>query len=249
MEKINILIIEDEMILAYDLQLTLEAEGYDIVGIAPNYDEAIRLYTHNHVDLILCDISLRDSLNGIETAKKLQSIKPAPLIYLTALADKITQYQAFETFPSAYITKPYDIVSLRIAIELALRNFAKPIHIEESEATKEKINLKRDTILLLGEAIFIKNNYAFIKIPIKEIVYLEADSTYCHLYTTSQKITMRLSLSSFLEQVKSQNLIRVHKTYAVNINWIYSFNEKEMNVKGIEIPIGKNFKEAFKNIF
>ena len=123
-ERIHILIVEDENILAMELSDCLENEGYYVVGIANNGRKALDQFCHQRVDLLLCDIVIRGDWDGIETADRLTAEHPVPIIYLTALSDTQTLERAKRTHPAAFLTKPYQVVSLRTAIELAISNFS-----------------------------------------------------------------------------------------------------------------------------
>lgn len=126
MNKKKVLIIEDEMLIAKDLSFMLEDMGYECVGIANSYERAMYFYNSNSVDLLLCDINIEGKKDGIDTAKELVAIKPAPIIYLSAHSDDSYVKRALETVPAAYLIKPYNERSLQIAITMALQKFEKP---------------------------------------------------------------------------------------------------------------------------
>src|SRR5262245_46163540 len=83
-EPIQVMIVEDESIVAMDLAAGLEHDGYNVVGIADSYDEAVKLFSDNVVDILLMDIHIHGRKDGVETATELMKIKQVPLIYLTA---------------------------------------------------------------------------------------------------------------------------------------------------------------------
>ena len=123
--EINILLVEDEPILAMDLADRLEEEGYRVVGIANNGRKALKLYQTNTVDLVLCDIVIKGDWDGIETVHQLLAKRSVPIIYLTAMTDRETLERAKHTYPAAYLNKPFQLASLRNAIELAIHNAAE----------------------------------------------------------------------------------------------------------------------------
>jgi len=116
----KIFIVEDQMILANDLQLQLENLGYIVVGIAGNGKKAIKKIGEIKPDLILMDIVIRGDMDGIETAQKIRDLYNIPFIYLTAYFDDGILERASLTQPYGYITKPYNDISLNTAIKLAL---------------------------------------------------------------------------------------------------------------------------------
>src|SRR5580700_8966631 len=123
-EKINILIVEDESIVALDLATALHQDGYEVIGIADHAEEAVRLFTVHAVDIVLMDIHLAGPKDGIDTVADLMKIRQTPVIYLTAFTDHATVERVKPTYPSAFLAKPYQISNVRIAIELALNSFA-----------------------------------------------------------------------------------------------------------------------------
>ncbi|MFN4151858.1 MAG: response regulator [Candidatus Sericytochromatia bacterium] len=108
MNNKKILIVEDERIVAIDIKSTLEAEGFEIVDIVISGEAAIEKAIELKPDLILMDIFLRGSLNGIEASKKIKENMDIPIIYLTAYEDKATIDKAKETNPVEYLVKPFE---------------------------------------------------------------------------------------------------------------------------------------------
>lgn len=246
----KIMLIEDEFILASELAETLESEGYDIVLAADNGQEALDFFKENEVDLVLCDIHIKGDWDGIETVKRLIAIKQIPVIYLTAFTDKETLERAKQTFPSAYIPKPYHITNLRMAIELAINNFAVKIQPTIKVLKDEKPeNQSKEMFLQVNDDIFIKQNYQFVKFSLNEILYLEADNIYTNIITSQKKYVIRQSIGNVLERLLIKNLIRVHRSFVVNINKIDSFNEYEVIVQGHPIPISRTYKDEFMKHF
>ena len=245
----KILIIEDEFILASELAETLESEGYDVVLTVDNGQEALDFYQENEVDLVLCDINIKGDWDGIETVKRLISIKQVPIIYLTAFTDKDTLERAKQTFPAAYIPKPYHITNLRMAIELAINNFAVKIQPLKILRDEKPENVQKEMFLQVNDDIFIKQNYQFVKFSLNEILYLEADNIYTNINTSQKKYVIRQSIGNIHERLPMKSLIRVHRSFVVNINKIDSFNEYEVIIQGHVIPISRTYKEEFMKHF
>ena len=246
----KILLIEDEFILASELAETLELEGYDVVFTADNGQEALDFYQENEVDLILCDININGDWDGIETVTRLIAVKQVPIIYLTAFTDKDTLERAKQTFPAAYIPKPYHITNLRMAIELAINNFAVKVQ-NNIKILKDLTieNHSKEMFLQINDDIFIKQNYQFVKFSLKEILYLEADNIYTNIITIHKKYVIRQSIGNVHERLPIKNLLRVHRSFVVNINKLDSFNEYEVVVQGHVIPISRTYKDEFMKYF
>ncbi len=250
--KVHILIVEDEGILALGLEDTLLQDGYFVSGIADNGPEAIALLKGNPVDLVLLDIHIKGDWDGIETARHIRAIKDIPLIYLTAFADEATVNRAKDTFPAAYLTKPYQPANLRIAIEMALHQFAFRKATTEAKviplnkpAEKDKNVPSAETILAINDAIFVKQNYRFLKIVLTDILLLEADSNFTYIYTRENKFILRCALQHVLEKINLPQLIRVHRSFAVNLQHLETFNDSFIVIGKHEVPLGRNYKEEF----
>lgn len=125
MKKVKILVIEDESIVAMDIEGTLRQLNFEVIDTVTNYEDAIKSVYEHKPDILLTDINLKNSKNGIETARDIQKIAPIPIIYLTAFSDEKTLQEAFETNPINYITKPFTREDLKIKILLALHKIQK----------------------------------------------------------------------------------------------------------------------------
>lgn len=260
-DRIQILLIEDEAVLALDLTDTLEAEGYAVVGIARSGARALELFAQHRVDLLLCDIHIQGEWDGIETATRLLAIRLVPLIYLTALADPTTLDRALQTTPAAYLTKPATIAGLRAAIALAMHTFARqvlpptattppalPPGVAEAGGPDREA-LSRETILQLDDHVFIKHNYQFVRIPLSDILVLEAENAHTTLVTPTRKFALRIALSAVLERLHFTQLVRVHRSHAVNIQHVESFSDSDVTVAGQLVPLGRQYKEEFLRHF
>jgi len=119
-EKYTMVIVEDERIVAKDLQLTLEEAGYEVLGIAATSEEALALCAARLPDIVLMDIRIKGPVDGIDTAQQLLDRYGLQVIYLTAHADVASIDRAKRTRPHAYLLKPVKMGELQGAIEIAM---------------------------------------------------------------------------------------------------------------------------------
>jgi PAS domain S-box-containing protein len=119
-QRCSILIVEDEPIVAKDLQQTLCEMNYDAFAIASSADDAIKCATDRCPDLVLMDIRIKGARDGIETAQIFREQFGVSVIYLTAHADEATIQRAAKTAPAGYLLKPIKSAELRSAIEVAV---------------------------------------------------------------------------------------------------------------------------------
>ncbi|MBD2448367.1 response regulator [Nostoc sp. FACHB-152] len=120
MTNANILVVEDEAIVAKDLQNRLKKFGYKVCGITSSGQEAINKAREIKPDLILMDVRLKGQIDGIKAAEEIHKYLDVPVIYLTAYADENTLERAKITDPFGYLLKPFKERELQTSIEIAL---------------------------------------------------------------------------------------------------------------------------------
>jgi PAS domain S-box-containing protein len=116
----DILIVEDERIVAHDLKKDLENFGYTVCGIASCGRDAISMAEEEHPDLVLMDINIKGNIDGIQVAKVMKNRFNVPVIFLTGYADENTLERVKEATPAGYLVKPFKQREVRAAIEIAL---------------------------------------------------------------------------------------------------------------------------------
>jgi PAS domain S-box-containing protein len=116
----SILIVEDEGIIANHIASLLRKTGYDVAGIAESSEEALAQAAASEPDLILMDIRIKGSLDGIDTALKIRERHDVPIIYLTAHSDHETIGRAKVTGASGFLTKPIHHTGLATSVEMAI---------------------------------------------------------------------------------------------------------------------------------
>jgi CheY-like chemotaxis protein len=122
MSRPAVLVVEDESIVAHDLQQTLTGLGYDAYATAASADEAMARAAERLPSVVLVDIRIKGRVDGIKAAQLLQERFAVPIVYLTAHADDATLERAKQTRPQGYLVKPVKPAELKGAIEIALFN-------------------------------------------------------------------------------------------------------------------------------
>lgn len=133
MGSTKILIVEDEKIVALDIQKQLEKSGYEVCGIFGSGEETLHTFDDLNPDIVLMDIQLQGKMDGVETAAKIKETYHTPVIFLTAYADDNTLDRAKIIEPFGYITKPFEERALRTTIEMALYKSAMDKKLLDSE--------------------------------------------------------------------------------------------------------------------
>lgn len=125
MTKAKILIVEDNPLTANDLKSALRKFHFEVTKVVSDCDSTLKSIEENHPDLIMMDIDLGKSKNGIEITKEIKKTKKIPVLYLTAFSDEDTMEDAFATDPVGYLIKPFRREELKSTIMLALYKINK----------------------------------------------------------------------------------------------------------------------------
>jgi len=153
MPKANILIVEDEAVVAADLAGKLERAGYRSVGIACDGEDAVETAKALVPDLVLMDIRLAGPIDGIKTAERIQAFRNIPIVYLTAHSDMATLRRAAATEPFGYILKPFEERDVTTQIEIALFKHQAERRLRESEERYRKlVETAMDSIITFDHA-------------------------------------------------------------------------------------------------
>ncbi len=132
-DKVKILIVEDELITAENIRQILERNGYDVVGVAADGRDAVRISSEAKPDLILMDVLLQGDMDGIEAAGAIHDLLDIPIIYITSLSDKSTLDRAKNTSPYGYLNKPLNVRDLCATVDMALYKYSIERQLKDRE--------------------------------------------------------------------------------------------------------------------
>lgn len=228
--RISIIIVEDDIITQSQIRSYLKKAGYDVVAAVKSAEAAWELLDQGEADLAILDINLAGENDGLWLAEKLNGQGKIPFVFLTAHNDKETISEAVELKPQSYLIKPFDEVALYSAIELAIRNFAK------SEDKSEENVIIRDSL-------FVKENNLLVKIKLADMVYAMSDGNYVELYVNYRKYLIRQKLNDFQKILSSDDFLRVHNRYIVNLHKLESIGTGQVVLEGQEVPVSKAYRE------
>lgn len=233
---LKLLVVEDDMIIAATIALQLSKLGYEVSGIVPRGEEAILHAKTNRPDLILLDISLKGALDGIDTAHAIHQQWNIPIIYVTANTDEATFNRAKKTRPYAFISKPIRAIELQRAIELAISRLA-----DEPPTSAHSVS---DAPFVLSDRIFVRHREKIVKIFIADILYVEADRNYCHLYTANKEYLLTTTLKVMEDKLPVAYFVRVHRSYLANLTQVDEVGDGHIGIKGKTIPLSHLLREA-----
>lgn len=242
-EPIKILIVEDNVIIADDMQSMLEEIGYEIVDNVIVYEQAIEVLKNKHVDLVLIDIILASDKTGIDLGKHIRENYNIPFIFVTSNSDRATVENAKSVKPNGYLVKPFEQQDLYTSIEIALSNFdyEQKVEANGSAATNGESTITGNSVL--KDSIFVKKQHLYYRIQFEDIQFIKADNVYLEVNTVDKKFLVRSPLKDYLEKLPKNKFYRAHKSYIVNVDHIDAINSKDIMINNTLIPISKDFKE------
>ena len=225
MLKNHILIVEDEAIVASDIQYSLQKLGFFVTGVAASGELALSMIKSSQPDLILMDIMLQGKLSGLDTAELIMKTYSIPIIFLTAYVDEVTLSRAKKCEPFGYIIKPFKEIQLQTAIEMALYKFKK-----EDDLIKERNLLYSimDNSKIMNDMLFIKSENKIVKIKLADIYFIHADQSEVVIYTNNSEFKLHSSINELKEktgelfiQLSDQFLINKEKFLRIDYPTIY----------------------------
>ena len=232
----RIMIIEDDLLIAEDLIDKLSDLGYTVVGNARNSEEALAMAQKERPEVVIADILLEDSADGIETVRNILTFHLCPVIYLTANSEAAMVKKALATHPAAFMLKPYKISEFAINIDLAVKNF------------KEKY-AQMPTGNYMDEAIFVADNYLYQRVRKEDFFYVEADGAYVQIVATEKTFPLTTNLKTFIDQfnhpdfywVSRKHYVKMRRVAKINGNLLYTDGPEE---QAYQINISRKDRNA-----
>jgi DNA-binding LytR/AlgR family response regulator len=223
----NILIVEDDYIIADMIAQVLEKNGHHVIGKAEDVMQAVAYLEKGTIDIALLDVGLQGDLNGIDLAKKIKSSYDLPFIFLTSSIDKNTLEKVSETGASGFLSKPFKTEDLLMSIHLATRD-------------EELIADVPDE--LFSEYLFVKQRGIYQKFAFDDILWFKASGIYTEIHTRKDTIVIRSLLGEVANKLSNTKFLRIHKSYIVNISCVTSVDSKHIFLNETPIPISRNMQ-------
>ncbi|MCO6173913.1 response regulator [Flavobacterium sp. NRK F10] len=232
---IKVLIVEDELIIAEDIKTILQEQHYNVVGIAMDYKEAIKILNENEKpDLVLLDVNLNDTKDGVDLAHYINENYKIPFIFATSYSDSQTLERAKKANPVNYLVKPFKKEQLLSTIEISW-------HKINNEKPKPEGSSESNTDVVVKDAIFLKDKSRYTKVELEDILWIKSDGNYLEIKTKKKEELIRASLSGFIEKLNSDQFFRTHKSYIVNLKNITNIETSFVLIGDTKIPLSKNY--------
>jgi DNA-binding response OmpR family regulator len=152
----NVLIVEDESIVALEIENYVSDLGYKVVSSVSNAKDALEIAIEENITLILMDVHIKGNIDGIECAKSIKEVKNIPIIYISAFSDDETLERAIATKPSSYLVKPFNRQELKVAMTVALNSYESHLRIGDIVFDYEfSFDTQAQELILYGEVIHL----------------------------------------------------------------------------------------------
>jgi DNA-binding LytR/AlgR family response regulator len=204
-------------------QLAKQVDGLTVVKVCSRSLEAIDAIEKEDIDLVFLDIEMPE-LNGMEMLKALSK---RPQVVITT-AHKEHAVAAFELNVVDYLVKP-------ITLPRFLKTMSK---VKDNAAEKEPV-------LTGPEFFFIKKNSVLNKVPVKDILWIEALGDYITLHSRGEKFIIHTTLKSIDGRLQGNKFVRVHRSYIVQVDNVTKVEDTTIYINDMSIPIGALYREDF----
>lgn len=247
MGKIKVVIVEDESIVAKDIQTILKNLGYNVVGVYAAGEKALADLENVQPDIVLMDIMLKGEITGIQAAEIIRERYDVPVVFLTAYADESTIEKAKTAIPYGYIIKPFKEKELETTIEMAINKHKSDMELRRERDLLHSIVVNKES----KDSIFVRADYRLNKIKFSDIYFVEALKDYVVINTSDNIYTTHTTMKEMVRILPEKDFVRVHRSYIVRIDKIFSIKYPDLVIEGKMkvIPIGGLYrKELFSRL-
>ena len=235
MEQLKVFIVEDELPAQKLLEKWIQSiPELVLIGIYSDGFSALKAIQNENPDLVFLDIEMRN-LNGIEILELLEN--PPQIIFTTAYHEYAVK--AFELSAVDYLLKPYSLERFMQAVDKASSTRKSAVLDLRKELPKlQSVQNKQHSL----DRIVIKEGENVYVIPVSEIFYIEAQDDYVMIHTKERKYLKLMSLRSLSEGLSSQQFVRVHRSFIVNVSEISKIGNYTKDSHQIILSDGKIIK-------
>jgi len=240
----DIIVVEDESIVAKDIQVCLRKLGYNVIGVFDRGEDVVEAIKDMDPDLVMMDIQLKGDITGIQAADKIRKEKNIPVIFLTAYTDRNTVDKAKETEPYGYIIKPFKEIDIQTAIEIAMYKHSREMAVKKERDFYYSLVEKQGG----NDMMFVKANQRLVKIKYKDIYFIEALKDYVVINTLERRYTIHSTMKDIEQKMPEADFVRVHRSFIVRLDKIKEIDHSNVvmeNDKKI-IPVGGSYKDALQ---
>ncbi|MNK67365.1 Transcriptional regulatory protein YehT [compost metagenome] len=237
MTVLKCIAVDDEPLALRLVETFIEQTPFlELISTCDNAVDAMGLIRETKPDLVFLDINM-PNLSGMELARLIQDqAGPLPKIIFTTAYNHYA-IEGYKVNAVDYLLKPF-------SYEEFLRASSKVLQLSE------EANNSFNTIAADDEFIFLKVEYQWVRISLKDITYIESLKDYVkvHLENSQKALLSLISLKALEEKLPSSKFMRVHRSFIVSLDKISAISKNSIFIDKIEITVGEQYKEAFKTL-
>lgn len=233
MDKINVVILEDDQIFQIKLEHMLYETEFRVMNIFADTQKIEEYLETERVDIFISDLYIGNKPDGAEIIKKV-SLKKIPIVCITTCQeDKI--YYKLNDYLSGYLVKPFHRITLLSTLRKAIQNQKKDQLIDF---------IDRKYLMITGKLGRLE------KINFSDIVHLEASGNYTIIVTKTAKFAKKISMNKLLQFELDARFRRIHSKYIINSEMITSLTYKSLVLNNNDVYIiSRNFKKNIKDLY
>ena len=235
MSELQILVVEDDLSFALELEMLLHDLGYNNFSRTDNSAEALDLIFSGKPDIIFMDINIGGRLTGIDVGKATAHLH-IPVFYMTALIDPVYEEETRSHLTFGYLRKPVEKHILTDALNNALSRAA---------------SFKDHAAGTVPDFFFVKKNEVFHKILHTDILFAESTENYCKIVSDDGKSWMlRMPMQEMLSRLHPDQFIQIHRRFIVRRELIDQINLKSGNIliRGHQLPVSKSNRAKIREL-
>lgn len=242
MNKIDILIVEDNTEEASILEDFLTNNHFNIAAKVTNLEDALKVIDSKPFDIAIIDIHLGEHPHGFTIAEEINILFKAkkPFLFLTGSSGKKEFNEAKYLAPFRYLLKPFNELELIFTLELIINQYTD----KQSDVATEDVN---DCFPLL-----LKKKNSFFKVEEDDIIYIEVEGRYCNIITSNLNFLVKTSLDDFTKSLPKKNFIKTHRKYVINKNAVKEviLSQNTIILKGdYNVSLGRTYKNDFMELY
>lgn len=244
MKSYNVMIVEDNLIIANGIRSALTENDYNVIKIVRSGRDAIDFLKDEQPHLILMDISLKGDIDGISTARIVNRHYNIPIVFITKHTDRDIFLNAKETAPRNYITKPFSTEELIRVVDLALGDSIVCSDGNKPDEIRSSAN----------DGIFVyTKEHVYEKLLFTDILYIESVGAYSKIYYEREGLpaekpyTVSISSNHVVSQMEHPDIVKVHRSYYVNINKINRISNNHIFINDVSVRISDKIKTKLFN--
>lgn len=225
MKEFTCVVLDDDSLSLTIVSKLLQEHGQiQLLETFQKPEDAYAYLLQHKVDLLILDVDL-NGVNGIEMLREFP--KKIPVIVISSYDEYAIQ--AFDASVLDYVLKPLQKMRFFKALSKA---------IDEIE--------RNSTPQLQESAIFVRKNDSYVKVAVKDIMFLRSDGDYIEIITSETKYLIISTMDALLNKINSSDFIRVHRSFAIPVSKVQSFQDHDLYIGKHVIPVSKSYVKSVK---